>query len=412
LTEEGNRPDLTPETRLRRARNLRLQLDSHNIVLVRKGGAFVDCGPRGLAILDQFHKPATMAEALDRLAPQIQGAQDWIDVTDVIVRLYRSGILKDEGEPESSAPSDGGFADPMIHAMMLNDRTRTSRFVEALAHVIEPNDIVVDIGTGSGVLAVAAAQAGASRVYAIEAGDMARLARDVVRANRLEDRIHVVEGWSTQVNLPERADVLVSEIIGEIPLDERILEATLDARRRLIKPGARFVPERLKIMAFPVTIPPSDLGRRTITAESVGRWKAWYGVEFKPLAQAASNSSHVMLLDPETASLLAPLSDPAVVADLDLAAFQAVQVKGDATIPIHTGGALNGVLLYFDIALTPSLSLSTDPSKSSLESSWRTPVWYYNEPLTVKKRDEVQVAFRYRVPGQPNGVSVSTTPSA
>jgi 16S rRNA G966 N2-methylase RsmD len=387
-----------------------MQLDSHNIVLVRRGGEFIDCGPRGLAILDQFHSPATMAEALDRLGSQIRGAQDWMDVTDVIVRLYRAGILKVDGEPDTSASSDGGFSDPMTHAMMLNDKTRTSRFVEALAHAIKPDDVVIDIGTGSGVLAVAAAQAGASRVYAIEAGDMARLARAVVRANRLEDRIDVVEGWSTQVSLPELADVLVSEIIGEIPLDERILEATLDARHRLVKPGARLIPERLKIMAVPVTIPPTDLSRRTITAESVDRWKSWYGVEFEPLARAASHSSHVMLLDPETASNLAPLSDPVVVADLDLTAFQAVQVEGDATIPVQTRGALNGVLLYFDIALTPSLSISTDPTGSTLESSWRTPVWYYNEPLTVREGDEVRVAFRYRVPGQPNGVSVSKLP--
>jgi predicted nicotinamide N-methyase len=407
LNDVGDRPDLTRETRLRRARNLRFEVDSHNIVRVRRRGEVIDCGPRGMAILDQFHHPATLADALDGLAPQLRGVQDWMDVTDVIIRLYRSGVLKDETESDHSVSADGGFADPMIHAMMLNDRVRTSRFVEAVGRVVRPGDVVVDIGTGSGVLAVAAARAGATRVYAIEAGDMARLARSVVRANGLDDRITVIEGWSTQVSLPERADVLVSEIIGEMPLDERILEVTLDARQRLIQEGARLVPMRIRIIALPVSIPPSTIERRTIAAETIDRWRSWYGIEFGPLADAARDTSHLMLLDPESASDLPPLSDPAILADLTLAAFERVQVEGDATVPVRTAGGLNGIVLYFEVQLAPSVSLSTEPRTSSLQSSWRNPVWYYNEPLAVSEGDDIRVSFRYRVPGQRNGVTVA-----
>jgi Ribosomal protein L11 methyltransferase (PrmA) len=410
LNDVGDRPELTRETRLRRARNLRFEVDSHNIVRVRRRGEVIDCGPRGMAILDQFHRPATLEDALNRLAPQIRGVQDWMDVTDVIVRLYRSGVLKDETESDRSVSADGGFADPMIHAMMLNDRVRTSRFVEAVRQVVQPGDVVVDIGTGSGVLAVAAARAGATRVYAIEAGDMARLARSVVRANGLDDRIAVVEGWSTEVSLPERADVLVSEIIGEMPLDERILEVTLDARQRLIRADARLVPARLRIIALPVAIPPSTLERRTIAAETIDRWRSWYGMEFGPLAEAARDTSHVMLMDPESAGGLPPLGEPAVLAELNLATFERIQVEGDATVAARTAGDLNGVVLYFEVQLTPSVSLSTEPRTSTLQSSWRNPVWYYNEALALSEGDEIRVSFRYRVPGQQNGVAVVTVP--
>jgi hypothetical protein len=410
LNDVGDRPELTRETRLRRARNLRFEIDSHNIVRVRRRGEVIDCGPRGMAILDQFHMPATLEDALNRLAPQIRGVQDWMDVTDVIVRLYRSGVLKDETESDRSVSADGGFADPMIHAMMLNDRVRTSRFVEAVRQVVQPGDVVVDIGTGSGVLAVAAARAGATRVYAIEAGDMARLARSVVRANGLDDRIEVVEGWSTEVSLPERADVLVSEIIGEMPLDERILEVTLDARQRLIRADARLVPARLRIIALPVAIPPSTLERRTIAAETIDRWRSWYGMEFGPLAEAARDTSHVMLMDPESAGGLPPLGEPAVLAELNLATFERIQVEGDATVAARTAGDLNGVVLYFEVQLTPSVSLSTEPRTSTLQSSWRNPVWYYNEAVALSEGDEIRVSFRYRVPGQQNGVAVVTVP--
>ena len=73
------------------------------------------------------------------------------------------------------------------------------------------------------MLAVAAARAGARHVYAIEATPLAHEAREVVRANGLEDRVTVVEGWSTRISLPERASVAVSEILGSDALEERVL---------------------------------------------------------------------------------------------------------------------------------------------------------------------------------------------
>jgi predicted RNA methylase len=70
------------------------------------------------------------------------------------------------------------------------------------------------------MLAIAAACA-SSHVYAIEASGIGKLAKAIFKANGLADRITLIEGWSTQVNLPEKADVLISEIIGNEPLGEQ-----------------------------------------------------------------------------------------------------------------------------------------------------------------------------------------------
>lgn len=64
--------------------------------------------------------------------------------------------------------------------------------------------VVLDVGTGSGILAIWAAQAGAKKVYAVEATKMADHARELVRANKLQDVVDVIEGSIEDVILPEK----------------------------------------------------------------------------------------------------------------------------------------------------------------------------------------------------------------
>ena len=146
---------------------------------------------------------------------------------------------------------------------------------------------MLDIGTGSGVLAVAAARAGARRVYAVEASDIAEVAERVFAANGVTDTVTLIPGWSRQIELPEPADLLVAEIIGNEPFEEEILETTLDARRRLLKPDARLIPHTLTLLARPLLLPDAEARQRAIGRAAVERWRRLYGMEFQPLLDAA-----------------------------------------------------------------------------------------------------------------------------
>jgi hypothetical protein len=76
-------------------------------------------------------------------------------------------------------------------------------------------------------------------------------------------------------------------------------------------------------------------------------------------------------------------------------------------VTIQNAGQLNGVVAYFEAELAPFVSLSTDPEHAPRESSWRNPVWFYNDPLSVREKDSLTLSFSYRVPGRPNGVTIS-----
>jgi len=134
-----------------------------------------------------------------------------------------------------------------FHFAMMNDSPRNEFYYNALKAVITPTSVVVEIGTGSGLLAMIAARLGAKHVTAIEANkSLAMVARRNMDANGLGDKITIINKMSTDVSASElaygKADVLVSEILGTLLLSESALEFNDDARKRLLKPGAHVIP--------------------------------------------------------------------------------------------------------------------------------------------------------------------------
>lgn len=183
---------------------------------------------------ERIHYPAWLPPGADASSEQALFGQD----------LEQHFALPERLEDKSSALVE---AVNDFHFAMLNDRDRNAFYRRALMEQIKPGDIVVEVGTGSGLLAMMAARAGAGHVYAIEANrSLAQLAAHLIRVNGLADSITIVNKLSTDVelgvDLPRRADVLVSEILGTLLLGESALEFVADARRRLLTPGARIIP--------------------------------------------------------------------------------------------------------------------------------------------------------------------------
>ncbi|VDN59509.1 unnamed protein product [Dracunculus medinensis] len=126
---------------------------------------------------------------------------------------------------------------------MMQDYVRTSTYQRAIhANSIDFNDkIVLDVGAGSGILSFFAVQAGARRVYAVEASSVAVNCAELVRANNLSDKIIVVAGRVEEITLPEQIDIIISEPMGYMLVNERMLESYIHARK-FLKPGGRMFP--------------------------------------------------------------------------------------------------------------------------------------------------------------------------
>lgn len=392
---------------LQRAPNLTTVLDSHDEVTVHVGGRHVRFGHQALAVLDLFAHPQTFPEAMTALGPRVTGAQSWMDLSTVVLQLVEAGALLDIHAPGAGPRAATVFDSPRIHTWMLDDRTRTDGYLAAIRETVGPDDVVLDLGTGTGVLATAAALAGARRVYALEIGDIGRLAGEVFEANGVADRVSLIRGWSTDVTLPQRATVLVSETLGNEPLGERILEYLLDARKRLLAPGARQIPASLTIWGVPVSVPRASLDAQTFQPEALDRWRAWYGVDFSPLLPYAGRVPQSLMVHPMDTQAWERLADPVALATVDFATFESPVV--DVTVPftIRRPGTLSGFLVFFEIGLSPSVTLTTNPEHTTDTNHWDNAVFLQPTPLAVEPGDRMAATYRYLVSGQTNGATVA-----
>jgi SAM-dependent methyltransferase len=354
----------------------------------------------GLRILEFFSAPKTLAQAAQQICPPQASAQDWADLMGSIVALLEAGVLE-RCSPGAPPELGKGFGGAGIHIKMLHDERRTSAYLEAIRLAVRPGDVVVDIGSGTGVLAVAAAQAGARRVYALEASAIANAAQAVFKANSVDDRVTLMRGWSTQIELPEKVDLIVSEIIDNAPLAERVLEFTLDARRRFGHTATRFLPRRLNVIAQAVTVPEDFVAERFFTPPVVAQWSEHYGIDFSPLCTARQDCG--FSVDPLKTRSWAKLSDPVHMTEIDFAAFSSTAVAQTRSANVQADGIWNGILTWFELDLGEGIRLSTAPHDVSASGHWRTQVQLFAQPIPLQRGQQCRMRYAYNQPDEPNG---------
>ena len=172
---------------------------------------------------------------------------------------------------------DHQFRDYSVTAYgrMIEDQRRTGPFVDALRQAVRPGSVVLDIGTGTGIFAFLACRFGAERVYAVEADaaalDMAKRCAASVPGS---ERITWLQGLTTRMDLPERADIVVGDLHGTLPFFKGNIESLMDARKRHLKPGGRMLPSRDHLFAVPAHAFDDAYG-----TVAVGARMQWGGVQ-------------------------------------------------------------------------------------------------------------------------------------
>ena len=265
-----------------------------------------------------------------------------------------------------------------FHAFCLTDTgTRLDQYARAIARVVRPGDVVVDIGAGTGILSFLACQAGARRVYAIEASDAAVYGE--MLAGRFSDRVQFIQSPSTRVTLPEHADVIVGDVHDTFGLQAGGLGSWIDARERFLRPGGVVIPSCIQLYVAPVEAP--DLYRRTIEV-----WRQQiHGVDISPIRALAVNQPYPARLTPEQL-----IAAPSPVATVALASTTALHVSGTVRVTAARAALLHGVCGSFATTLAEGIEMSNRPGNADT-TNFAQAFFPIDAPQPVSGGDRIEV---------------------
>jgi amino acid adenylation domain-containing protein len=281
---------------------------------------------------------------------------------------------------------DYGVYDELLYYALTHDERRNQAYRTAIAAAV-PDRVVVDLGTGAdAILSRFAVAAGARHVYAVEVSEPAFVSARATVANLgLTDRITVLHGDSTQVALPEPADVCLSELIGMIGSSEGAVPILNDAWR-LLKPDATMIPSRCVTMFAPFMLPANLVGSPRFT----GLPRLYAQQVFAKVGRPFDLRVCIKSCNPKDV-----LADPLVFEDLDFTHPSDPSTSSEVTFTVSTDGRLDGFLLWLN--LYPDQSDMVDSLVDRL--SW-LPVYLpaFDPGIRVRRGDSVRVRCTTTVP--------------
>lgn len=305
---------------------------------------------------------------------------------------------------------------------MLEDSVRTEAYYRA---VMENEDafkgkVVLDVGTGTGILSFFAAKAGAKRVYAVEGSTaMARNAEILIKSNGLSEVIKVIKGKIEEVELPEKVDLIISEPMGVLLFHERMIESFLFARNKFLKPELYGNPSTLFPGHGSIFLAPFTDGG--MYADFKNRSKFWqnrsfYGVvDLSSMCRIAEEQIFrqpvVGGFDPKT------LMSTAVEKKFDFTNVDVDELK-DIKIPfefvLQYTGVIHGIAGWFNVTFPSGLVLETGPDHQ--RTHWQQCRFFFLKPIGVNSgqvfRGELRMianeerSYNVMIKGQVNGIEI------
>lgn len=376
------------------SQSLSIQISSRGKLLATSSALSRDpkeLGPEGIPVLQVFAGGNTIRGALSALAEEWDLEESGF--SELVETLVQHRLLVPQSADGSPGPQ-GGFADISAQHFMVRDTVRVMAYRAAIA-AHAPGRSVVEVGCGTGILSLFAAQAGARRVVAIEETAIADLAREMVRANGFGGIVEVISGNSRDVALDEPGELLIHEILGTDPFAENLLPFIEDARERFLIPGGRLIPDRLEILCAGLHVedPP-----RTITRDQALRegreLAALYGLDLSPYLRAVERVPRFRrpLTVPAGDFPHPVLSGEHRLYDLDLAAgdlASAASEPAETNLEITTAGELTSLVLYFRAHLDERTCLTTSPFAPKTHWGWM--VRDLSRTIAVRPGDRVPI---------------------
>jgi type I protein arginine methyltransferase len=298
------------------------------------------------------------------------------------------GVTKEESDNRTSKDYYfDSYSHHAIHEEMLKDEVRTKTYQMAILQnpQLFKGKIVLDVGCGTGVLSMFAAQAGAMHVYAVDCSSIIEQARAIIKLNGFEDKITLIQGKIEEIELPvEQIDVLLSEWLGYCLLYESMLDSVLFARDKWLTTGGIVFPD--KAVLYIAAIEDGQVKR-----ERIDFWDDVYGFDMTPLKEIAIKEPVVDVVDSKA---LVTDSVPVLTLDILTCTKEDLVFKNPFKLTAHRNDYIHGLVTYFECAFTQvhkPIGFSTGPF--ARYTHWKQTIFYLRETLTICNRETIEGEF-------------------
>jgi protein arginine N-methyltransferase 1 len=263
------------------------------------------------------------------------------------------------------------------------DEVRTEAYVAALRAAVRPGDTVLDLGAGTGFFAILACKLGARRVYAIDSNDALQLGPELAAANDCADRVEFIHQMSTQVTLPELADVLICDLRGTMPWYGPGISSIIDARHRLVRPGGTLIPQKDELWAAVVEAP-SVYDARVSSLQATR-----FEVDQQPTRRFLVNTWFHAEVQPEQY-----LTAPAAWTTLDYTRVEDPNPRGKIEWTAERSGTSHGVSVWFNATIGSGEGASFSTAPGGPQLVYGNPFFPFEQPVELAAGDKISFDLR------------------
>lgn len=261
---------------------------------------------------------------------------------------------------------------------ILADSVRNNALAAALKRTIQKGDVVLDLGSGSGFLAMLARKLGAKECILIERDEESlRLCQDLLKKNKVTN-CTVIHAHSFDVKSLPKADLIVCETLGNFAYEENIIETMQDARR-FLKKGGKMIPQNIEQYVAPVTADRFYKGLES--------WKGiGHGIDWSVGFERSVNNIYVRSFKKSDLYDVPQKWDTVMLGEKE----QSVR-KGTTEWNISKQQKINGFALWWDCTLAPGIQISTSPHEQA--THWEQIYLPILSPLTAKPGEKVRLTI-------------------
>lgn len=270
-----------------------------------------------------------------------------------------------------------------IHEEMLKDEVRTLSYKHAIVnnpHLFK-GKVVLDVGCGTGILCMFAAQAGAKQVIGVDCSEMIHHARQIIKDNKFDNVITLIKGKMEEVVLPvEKVDIIISEWMGYFLLYESMLDTVLFARDKYLAPGGLIFPDKANLLL--TAIEDSDYKE-----DKINFWDRVYGFDMSCIKRVALKEPLVDVVEQQQI-----ITNAVSLLKVDIMTVKKEDLAFSARFKLQAGrnDYCHAFVAYFDIEFSKChkpIFFSTGPR--ARYTHWKQTVFYLEDTLSIRQGESI-----------------------